>query len=296
VLVVKDIVEAYLACDDSAVAQPFDLYPPRKDRLFDHGLGLLWKKLARLPKFARNMNVSNRHPFSDPLDFNSGFTFFSEGEPSLRALTAAAKVWSVTINDLFLAILPKCLSPLAEDRWRNPVRQSVSLGCIVNLRREVALANPRTFGLLLGSFSVTHSVPARISLADLARDVSFQTRTIKSERLYVGMPIELMIGRILLSVFSKKRRQKLQQKSYPLWGGVTNMNLNALWPEFRDHPVNYFRAVSTGPATPLVLSVTTAGEFLNIGVSYRKTVFSEDQIKQIKNDFLHLLGQLHNLV
>jgi hypothetical protein len=70
------------------------------------------------------------------------------------------------------------------------------------------------------------------------------------------------------------------------------MNLDALWE--RTHqtaPLGYLRAVSTGPVTPLVLSVTTAGERVNIGVSYRSTVFSVPEIAQVQAGFLRALRQ-----
>ena len=64
----------------------------------------------------------------------------------------------------------------------------------------------------------------------------------------------------MLIFFSPERRKKFYQKNYPLWGGITNMNLNSLWTSGQKRvPLDYFRAVSTGPATPLVLSVTTVG-------------------------------------
>jgi hypothetical protein len=71
------------------------------------------------------------------------------------------------------------------------------------------------------------------------------------------------------------------------------MNLNLVW---RQHgnakPVDYFRAVSTGPATPLVLSATTVGEHLNLGITYRQTVFSPAAIEQIKTAFLTCINDL----
>ena len=58
------------------------------------------------------------------------------------------------------------------------------------------------------------------------------------------------------------------------------MNLNPLW-EQQDvtRPIDYFRAVSTGPITPLVLSVTTVKEVANLGLTFKKTVFSESEIE-----------------
>jgi hypothetical protein len=89
------------------------------------------------------------------------------------------------------------------------------------------------------------------------------------------------------AMFSKDRRKKFYQKNYPLWGGITNMNLNAIWEQpDEDRPIDYFRAVSTGPVTPLVLSVTTVRDTVNIGLTYRSTVFSEIQIADIQTYFL----------
>ena len=71
------------------------------------------------------------------------------------------------------------------------------------------------------------------------------------------------------------------------------MNLNALWDQqHTEMPVDYFRAVSTGPVTPLVLSLTTAGDVVNIGVTYRSTVFSAEEIERVKNAFLDHLRQM----
>jgi len=77
-----------------------------------------------------------------------------------------------------------------------------------------------------------------------------------------------------MTLFTERRRKKLYQKHYPLWGGLTNMNLNVLWPQPEESPpVDYFRAVSTGPVTPLVVSITSIGQVANVGLTYRSTVF-----------------------
>jgi hypothetical protein len=91
--------------------------------------------------------------------------------------------------------------------------------------------------------------------------------------------------------FSTERRRSFYAKHCPLWGGITNLNLNALWPlATREGPVDYLRGVSTGPVTPLVLSATTAGDHINIGLTYRLTVFSIEEIGAVQArllDFVH---------
>jgi len=199
----------------------------------------------------------------------------------------------VTFNDLLLALLTKAVSLLTPDRTQARRRRGISLGCIVNIRKDLGMTGGRSFGLFLGSFVVHHEVPAGIRLADLARDIGRQTLRIKRSRLYLGAPLELAFGRLMTSLFSEQRRRKLYQKHYPLWGGLTNMNLNALWPQMDDaRPVDYFRAVSTGPVTPLVLSLTTVGRVANIGLTYRSTVFEPPDIERIRSCFMDPLGPL----
>jgi hypothetical protein len=120
-----------------------------------------------------------------------------------------------------------------------------------------------------------------------------QTGRVKRQQLYRTSALELRFARRMLGFFSTEQRRKLYQKNYPLWGGITNMNLNALWSQPSDGPaVEYFRAVCTGPATPLVLSVTTLRETVNVGLSYRRTVYSADDIGRLRGEMLNALSRL----
>ena len=295
VLLMKNLADNYLGRAALSLTEPLELYPSGYDNLLRRPL-LLARKLAALPAQVKNLRSSCRPAFRDEQNLNNGFSFFSLTPAILLALTKAAKGWEVTLNDLFLALLLKCLSPLATGRAQSPKRRKISVGCIVNLRKDLGLNSPRTFGLFLGSFVITHEVPGGISLMNLARDIRSRTLGIKRHKLYMGAAIEMAFARLMLSFFSTDRRKKLYQKHYPLWGGITNMNLNSLWEQpTGESPIDYFRAVSTGPVTPLVLSLTTVRDCVNIGLTFRSTVFSAPQIEGIKRDFLdavsHLEGQ-----
>jgi hypothetical protein len=150
-----------------------------------------------------------------------------------------------------------------------------------------------TFGLFLGSFTVTHTVPEGISLRELTGDIRRQTLAIKERQLYLATPMELALGRFVLRLFSPERRRTFYQKNYPLWGGLTNMNLNVLWKQPKaDGALDYVRGVSTGPVTPLVFSVTTFGDNANVGLSFRRTVFSPEDAEAVKRNFLAAWDQL----
>jgi NRPS condensation-like uncharacterized protein len=292
-MLAKEIVDAYRNKANPSSTQPLDRYPPRRDNLLLRHPGVLARKLATLPAFIRTTRRANRPNYRDAANMANKFEFFSLNPQVLSSMVKAAKSLSVTLNDLFLALLMKAVELLTPDRTREPRRRGVCLGCIVNARKDLGMNGGRVFGLFLGSFIVHHPVPPGSKLEELARDIGRQTLRIKKHRLYLGAAVELAFGRFVASLFSVARRKKLFQKHYPLWGGLSNMDLNPLWPQEReDRAVDYFRAVSTGPITPLVMSITTIGRVANIGLTYRSTVFSAPDIDRIKSCFLDLPGLL----
>ncbi len=268
--------------------ETFDLYPGRLDRLLRHP-GPLLRKLAALPSYVKDMNTSCRAPFRDIHDSHVGFTQFRLGTEKFRCLSQTAQSWDMTVNDLMLALMMKCFSPLCLNRTRQK-RNKISLGCIVSTRRDLHLGNQHKFGLFLGSFIVSHEVPEDISLMELAKDVRRQTLLVKKKRLYLAAPLELAFGRFTFSLFPEERRKKFYQKYYPLWGGIANINLNFLWePQPGEKPIDYMRSVSPGPTIPFVLSFTTVGEAVNISLTYRSSAFLPQQIEEIKIRFLDIL-------
>jgi hypothetical protein len=199
------------------------------------------------------------------------------------------------LNDIFLALLLKAISPLAQDRVYDSRRKMISVASIVNIRRDFGLDMQNTFGLFLGSFIVTHAVPEGIHIKHLAEDVRRQTLRIKRYQLYMRTTIGLGLSRLLIPLFSPVRQNKFYPKYYPLWGGITNINLNAFWKHGdEDIPVDYFRAVSTGPVSPLVFSITTVNDVLNIGVSFKPSVFSRGNVDGIIAAFSNSLDALRD--
>lgn len=293
VLLLRDLVRAYVTNTGADSSTELNLYPDHRAHLLLRHPAVVAGKLMMLPAQARSMKRSHRPRYHDAQDGSIGFRLFSLSPERLRYLLAAAKSWEVTVNDLLLALLMKSVSPLAASRVKAAKRNKLSAGCIVNLRHELVIDSARTFGLFLGSFTVTHAMPDGSTLREVAGDVRRQTLAIKQKQLYLATPMELALGRFVLRFFSPDRRKKFYQKNYPLWGGLTNMNLNTLWGHSNDDSVmDYFRGVSTGPVTPLVFSVTTFGDHANIGLSYRRTVFSPEDIEGVKCNFLEQLDKL----
>ncbi len=285
-VLLKEIVGAYFR---ENLSEPAELYPPRHDRLLCNNLGLLTRKLAAIPSLVGDMRNSSRPPCRDSQNMENGFDFLLLKPETLKSLLKTVKSSDVKLNDLFLAILLKCFSRLAEAQSTR--RKKISVGCVVNIRNEIGMRDSRTFGLFLGSFTVSHEVPDGISVKNLAIEIRRQTIAIKRKQLFLGTPLEMEFGRLLLPWLSPARKKKFFQQNFPLWGGITNMNLNSLWQPDEKSPLEYFRAVSTGPAVPFVLSVTTFNDFVNMAITFRTSIYSAAQITQIKRDFLEMCGQ-----
>lgn len=294
VLLLKDLADAYVGRIPPEPAKPLDLYPDADSHLLTRHPRVLIQRLLSLPSQVRRMRQSHRPRYRNYAELSNSFTFFSLEPERMSRLLTAKDSWGVTVNDLLLALLMKSLSPLARGRMKERTRRNISIGCIVNLRRDLEVNSPTTFGLFLGSFTVTHQVPADISPGDLARAIGQQTLATKQRKLYLGTSLELGFARFMFRFFAPEARRKFYPKNYPLWGGITNMNLNSLWGRpGEEMPMNYFRGVSTGPATPLVISATTVRDRMNIGLSYRSTVFSKEDIQDFKCRFIEHLEQLN---
>ena len=268
---------------------------PRPANLLLRQPGLLARKLLALPAQLRDMKQSFRPSHRGRYDLISGFTLFALSPEQWRALRAVGKSWDVTVNDLFLAVLLKSFSVLAVLRTSTSRRQKLSVGCVVNAREDLGVDGARTFGVQLGSFIVSHEVPPAISLRELAADVHCRTQRVKQDRLYLAAALEMVLAGAVLGWFAPERRKLAYHKNYPLWGGITNLNLNPLWLSIGAAPLpDYFRAVSTGPVTPVVLSVTTVGETVNLGLSYRTAFFTAPEMEKFKKIFLEQVEQLQS--
>ncbi len=247
--------------------------------------GLWFRKLFALPAQFRAMRKAIRPGGTDGDDFGNGVELFTLGGAELELLIAAGRRLDVTVNDLFLALLMGSLAPLCEAA-RRAGRDRISLGCIVNARRDLGIADGDGFGLVLGSFSVTCGIAETSDLSPLARSIAGQTRRFKRGGLHLANALEMGLVLRLMSLFSTNQRRRFYPKNYPLWGGLTNMNLKQLPLEpLAARPLDYLRTVSTGPVTPLVLSVTTFGKGVNLAMSYRTSVFPRTEISALRERF-----------
>ncbi|HZI82464.1 MAG TPA: hypothetical protein VFF44_01040, partial [Casimicrobiaceae bacterium] len=215
----------------------------------------------------------------------NGFQSYRVGPEELAALLRTAKAWRMTMNDLVLAMLLRALSAVVPREGR---RSELGVASIVNLRGEFESDAHNTFGLFLASLRISHPVPAGIELRPLADDVHAETERIKKEKLYLQTLLALGWTAVAWRFLSSERRRRFLAKHYPIWVGVTSLNIDALWPEGSTPgaPFEYTRAVPTGSLAPVAFAITTFRGAMQVGVSFRIADVSADTAAAIASGFL----------
>lgn len=293
IYLLRNIVDLYSQRDISVPVRPLRFY--QNDRTYRKLLGpkQFFRWIRNIPAHIAKVRGSFRPHYSDVDDHTAGFTFFSLGPPHLHSLITGARRWGVTVNDIFLAVLLLSVSRFSGGRVSQPRRKLLSLASVVNIRKDLCKDDPESFGFFLGNFVVSHAVPDGIQLEELVKDIHLQTDKIKKDKFYLGTIIDQWLALLLVPRFFKKSRNRFYSKNYPLWGGISNINLNTIWERSEDEArIDYFRAVSTGPVTPLVFSLTSVNDILNVGVSFRTTVFSESDIDRMVSLFSEYVSKI----
>jgi hypothetical protein len=226
-------------------------------------------------------------------DGYNGFIDIRLGPPALEHLGAACKKWGVTLNDLLLAILLDQLAGPVGKRDGTTRRHEIGVASIMNIRRDFDADVRRTFGQFLASFRISHPVPAGVGLREISRDVHRETARIKSNKLYLQSLTALAIGAIVWRFLSTARRWRVYAKTYPVWAGLSMLNVNALWnPHGNEQVPEYIRAASTGPLSPIVFAVTTAGDVLHAGITYRRGAFDAAEIDAFAQGFARAVAEI----
>jgi hypothetical protein len=270
-------------------------YPGSYSRLFLRHLGHALRGLARLPSMVASCRRSCRAPCRTDRPATNAFLSFRVAPPELAALLRTAKDWGVTLNDLFLAMLLQALAPVAPNRTAGQTRHELSVASIVNLRSEFESDAGDTFGQFLASLRVSHPVPPGIGLRRLAIDIHAATERIKKDKLYLQTLLGLAWAALAWRFLGLERRRRFFAKHYPIWAGVTSLNIDPLWRAAAapGAPPEYLRAVPTGPMSPMVFAITTFRGAMQLGVSFRTTDLSRETALRVATTFL---GQVHDLL
>jgi hypothetical protein len=268
------------------------LYPAIFRRLLLRHAGAVMRGLLSLPGLALSCRRSHRPRYRRWPDPTNGFVSFRLEAPEFADVLRTAKAWNVTLNDLLIAVMLLTLSPLAEKRETARRRKYLAAASIINIRSEVGAEARDYFGQFLSSFRVAHLVPEGIGLRELAQDIHVQTTRWKKRRLYLQTLVVMFYSSIVWRFLGQEQRQRFHVKNWPVWVGVTMLNVDGLW---RDGGATapapaYLRAVSTGPLSPMIVAVTTAGGALEAGISYRTGAFERATVDKVAAAARHALS------
>ena len=288
----SDIALAYLGAT-GAPPQTRAAHAPTYRRLLLRHPGWVLRALFALPGVVARGRLACRVPREHMADANNGFAWLSLPPAQTRALLQATRAWGVTLNDLLLAALLLLLAPQAAARLRHPRRRELAVASIINMRRDLGPPAATWPAPCLAALRVQHAVPEGIGLQQLARQLHAQTATMKRRHLYLQSLVGLSVSALAWRWLPPAKRQGWFAKHYPLWAGVTTLNLNPVW-SGRDGAaagLDYLRAVPTGPLCPLVLAATTAHDTLHLGIAYRRSAFAPAEAQALLDGLRRWLGQ-----
>jgi hypothetical protein len=201
-------------------------------------------------------------------------------------LLAAARKRKVTLNDLFMAALARACD--AHGPAPRQSEKALGLGTIVDLRASSPANLENTFSLFLGFTALV--VPGEVLrdpdalLANIAMQNSRQKEQKAAQMSMLRMAAGYAQGRLL----SRRQLEAFYRSYMPLWGGVSNVNMNRSWPaEYHPSPlVNYVRVAPTGPMVPVVIAVTTIGKRFSFVLTRRSSLVDESRGKQLAQAFV----------
>lgn len=290
VVLMRDLHAAYLG-HAGALRRP-ELYPPAYGPLFLRRLGPLLAGLPGLGEMIRSCRNTARPTYREGVPPTNGFRSFRLDAAALAGVLRTTRAWGVTLNDLLLAQLLLAMAPEAGPRNQGR-RRMMAVASIVNIRAEFQPPATRTFGQFLSSFRVTHPVPRGIGIKELAQDVRAATARTKRRRLWLQTLVGIAGSSLVWRRLDTEYRARFHAKNYPVWGGVTLVNVDAQWREAGGgEPPEYLRGVPTGPMAPLVVAASTTQGGLQLGFSWRIAAFDPATVDNIAARFLTGLASL----
>lgn len=210
-----------------------------------------------------------------------------------EALRAAARARGAKVNDLFLAAMFRAAAggvPLEPTKRR----RDLVIGTIVDLRGQAGRSPGDAFGLFLG-FTSTFARGSVLKDRDrLIAGIAGQSRRLRDAQIPQASQLALMTGLLAALCLEDEELQEFYRRRFPLVGGISNVNLRGTWAErlYPDLLGEYVRVSPTGPFMPLVVTPTSLGPRLHIGVTTRTSAVGPEKADLIARQFIRELTDL----
>jgi Condensation domain len=295
-LVMRHVLGRYLGLDIPENAETLDLYPGTYREVFAHrlqGHHLAWPMLRSMRSWLDNRSTW-RVAYASARQMAVGYALYRVRPGTVRQVCQFARDNGASVNDVFLAALCRAMAPFLPRRSSKAGAHDMTLGTIVDTRADASEDLSESLGTFLGYYLVRVAGDGKVGLDELARRIAAATRVKKQQRSYLDSAVNLRMASAIWPRLKPENRAYFARRALPLTAGISNVHLRGTWIERQGagRILDFHRAVSNGPALPLVISPTTIRDQMNIAVSYRVTGFARSKIDGIMQSFVEQLETL----
>ncbi len=295
-LVMRHVLGRYLGLDIPENEETLDLYPGTYRDVFSHRLrgARLALPALRCVRGWLDQHSTWRVAYASAAQMAVGCAAYRVRPGTVQKLRQFARRNEASVNDVFLASLCRAMAPFLPKRSSRAGARHMTLGTIVDTRADAQDDLRESLGTFLGYYVVRAVGDGGVGLDELTRQVAAITRRRKEQRSYLDSAVNLRVAGAIWPRLKPESRPHFARRVLPLTAGVSNVYLRGTWIEQQGawRILDFRRAVSNGPALPLVISPTTIHQQMNIGVSYRVTGFSRARIDGIMQSFVEQLETL----
>jgi NRPS condensation-like uncharacterized protein len=295
-LILRHVLGGYCDLALPENEKPLDLYPGTYRDAFSHELGAVRVSAAAtrvVTESLRNHSCA-RVAYSSAAQMAVQCELRRVGPDTVARLRRFARSLGATVHDVILAALGRAMADFLPRRSRhNP---KVALGTIVDTRADAQADLANSHGTFLGYYVVRCRPDESTGLGDLTQRVADATQPIKAGRRYLDSLVNMQIINAIWPHLCDATKPHFMRKALPLVAGVSNVFLRDTWMGCQGATkiLDFFRVAPTGPSVPLVLTPTTFGGQMNLGVTYRATGFTRARIDGILDAFLDQIERAGN--
>lgn len=304
---ISHLMQSIFAYLQTQIFPQLSLNGPPIEECFKHiyKYGLLYYRCFGVAQNVSQFIRGFRTPIKTLEDMECGCHMHVFDKEILHALLVHCKQQSITLNDLFIAVLARLFGQItqskrknARSKWFKPKRNHIIIAVISNLRKESYISLSSTFGLFLGFFYLSFKTPEGLSLKALSASVHKRTQRLKRRHIAVKQYLLCKVQSYFWDRAKHPRSQfRLFSKNTPITVGISNMNLSGRTEHMSSYVSQYIRFSPTAMVCPIVFNITTFNHCMALGINFRKACYTVDEINSIKQAFVNQLEAVsHSII
>jgi hypothetical protein len=214
-------------------------------------------------------------------NWDTDFVIADSGLSSVELVQNARRQGSTVQELLFAALADALGSIFPESRSTG----AIAINTLVNLRQFRPEQTDGVVGQLLGGLNVRVDVNRHTSFEDRLGAVKQQVRNTKEEQTYLNALSSFETMAALWDLLPHRVSRDLTPRLFPVAAGISNVKLSEGYSQLEKEGIvtDYFRATNLGLMLPLMVTLTTCGSVFSLTATYRRSVFTQDDVAGILN-------------